>query len=429
MKKRSAIFIVCLVLAGVLSSLLVDNESSQRGQAQALQAVWTSAGSARVPYEDNGNRIVLAVTINKSEPLRFILDTGAPITCIFTSERTVGFDQSMHSDGGTLPAYKRKLFYGQSVEFVDSLELELGNFRVTGLSVAKWKPPILSEPGADYRPGVDGIIGYDLLRFVALEIDRSQRIITLHEPASLDLSSEWTSEPIEMRARKPYCRVQMRFQPENEPVSVMAHLDLGNAGGIWCKPGKETGIASPEGKLQKIGMWAMGDPMLGMTSLAHEITFVGQRLNGVVVRMVPGGHYADTGQLANIGESELKAFDLILDYSKALIALKPTLPQTTLSADELRKFEGIFSSSESNNDFRFHIRGGLLYANAGGRTDFPLTPTSLHQFKFAPMSLLISFSLDGNETIDHNSFAARQGDRTFQFRRKVDQSNIQGSAE
>lgn len=420
MKKRSAIFIVCLVLAGVLSSLLVDNESSWNGQTQALQAVWTTAGSARVPYEDIGNRIVFAVTINRSEPLRFILDTGAPITCIFTSERTVGFDQSMQADGETLPVYKRKLFYRQSVDFVDGLELEVGNFRVTGLSVAKWKPPILSQSGTDDQPGVDGIIGYDLLRFVALEIDRSLRIITLHEPASLDLSSEWTTGPIELRATKPYCRVQMRFQPENQPISVMAHLDLGNAGGIWCKSGKETGVPSPEGKLQKIGMWATGDPMLGVASLAHEIAFVGQRLNGVVVRVVPGGHYADTGQLANIGESELKAFDLVLDYSRALIALKPTLPQTTMSADELRKFEGIFSSSESNNDFRFHIRGGLLYANAGGRTDFPLTPTSPHQFKFAPMSLQISFSLDDDGTINHNSFAARQGDRTFQFRRKVD---------
>lgn len=388
--------------------------------AHHIRVVRKERVSATLPYQIRGGRITLEVRINQSGRLHFILDTGAPVTTIFESARTTGFDQPISAPSACTISRHTAMMSGASMEVVSGLALTVGNATLEGLEVWQWPADrFFGRQDYDDVP-YDGVIGYDLLRFVALEINRRDQTITLHDPDAYALSDEWTATSLEFLNNKPYCDIVLQIAPEDDPVAMKVHLDLGGAAPLWIKPDATKGLTLPEGQpLKPIGQWLSGDAMMGVAWPCHELRLFGHTLHGIPARLVPSGHPLHPDREGHIGEAELRHFDLLFDYSRNRVAARRVHPPFRIEPDALAKLTGRFESEDLPLTFEFSVRGGLLYVQPSDQGPLPLVPASEREFRFDPAGVVITF--DERESGDINTDAAtlRQNGRTFRLHRSL----------
>ena len=88
-----------------------------------------------------------------------------------------------------------------------------------------------------------------------------------------------------------------------------------------------------------------------------------------------------------------------------------------LSEEELKKYEGEFSSKLLPLKITLKVNNGQLFGQATGQSAFPLTPFSKTKFKFEPAGIVIEFAKDKDGKILYNSFILNQGGRKFPYER------------
>lgn len=136
-------------------------------------------------------------------------------------------------------------------------------------------------------------------------------LLTLHDPSSYPLSDEWSYSDIELQENKPYCWVNVRIKPEDAPLALKLHLDLGNMGPMWFKADDRKGIRAPAGKEQIIGQWLNGKPQKGTMWPVHELEVFEHRLLGLPTKFIPSGHPYDSDRPGHIESRELQYFDKV----------------------------------------------------------------------------------------------------------------------
>ncbi len=371
---------------------------------------------ASLPYENINGLIVVELSINKSRTLKFILDTGAPKTFIFLSERSKGYDQPL-SDSLEVTSHLERM-NRRSIRFTDGLQLTMGNITLKNLSIGAWPSKMFFGRSSYKDAPYDGIIGYDLLQFVTLEINRNDQTIRLHDPSSYILPNGWSYSTIELKAKKPYCWVNIRVEPEEASVALQLHLDLGNMGPIWLKEDKQKGIRAPAGEEQVIGQWLNGRPQIGTMWPVHELEVFGHRLLGIPTKFIPSGHPEDSNRKGHIGAKELQYFDLAIDYTNKRVAVRPIFKYFSLSPETLVFYTGEFLSNDLPLEVMLEEKGGLLYFQASGQSTLPLIASSRVEFKFEPADISITFSETVDGKLDYTSFFLRQNGKEYRYEKK-----------
>lgn len=371
---------------------------------------------ASLPYENINGLIVIELKINKSGPLKFILDTGAPKTFIFLSERSEGYDHPL-SDSLAV-TWHRETMEDRAIKFADELQLTVGNITLKNLSIGTWPAKMFFGRDSYNDVPYDGIIGYDLLQFVTLEINRNNQTITLHDPSSYTLPNGWSYSAIELKEKKPYCWVNVRVEPEDTSFAMKLHLDLGNMGPIWLKANDQKGIRAPAGKEQALGQWLNGKPQIGKMWPVHEIEVFGHRLLGIPTKFIPSGHPHDSSRKGHIGSKELQYFDLAIDYTNSRVAVRPIYEYFPLSPETLVFYAGEFKSNDLSLGIMLEEKGGLLYFQATGQDAMPLIASSIVEFKFEPAGISITFSETEDRKVDYTSFILRQNGEEYLYKKK-----------
>ncbi len=163
-----------------LSLAFLVFQTSSFGNAQESNKSVSSAdlqfasgqSASRIPFERVGNFVYLRARVNDSEPLRFLLDTGATAS-YFDTERakTLGLGQDNFAKGVSLD------FPGVKLLNQKFLPQRLGFWIYNGHAA-------------------DGLLGYDFISRFVVEIDYVNNTISLHEPTGYKYSGSGEVIPL-----------------------------------------------------------------------------------------------------------------------------------------------------------------------------------------------------------------------------------------
>ncbi|MBC3757358.1 hypothetical protein H7U19_03005 [Hyunsoonleella sp. SJ7] len=366
-----------------------------------------------LPYKIINGLIVIKLQINNSKQLNFVLDTGAPITCIFESDRAIGFQDPLgeHDKIGS----HTQIYMEKPVKFIDGLHLKLNdNIFLKNLSVGLWPPEMFFKNTFYDNVPYDGIIGYDLLRFVVLEINQESKTLTLHNPEEDIPQHDWVYSDFEFINNKPYCNINLRIKPEDEKIPIKVHFDLGNMNYMWVKTNQNKNITAPvKRKEQVIGMGIDGKPMMGTSWPVHSLEIAGFTNWAMPVRFSSTGHSRDKYREGHIGLKELERFNLLIDYTNKSLGIRPVEETFVINNASLKLCEGKYYSSDLPYTMILEGKRNLLYFKAEGKNPLPLIPINNAKFSFKPMNISIIFPRNEDGEIDYTKFTFKENKKEF----------------
>jgi len=86
-----------------------------------------------------------------------------------------------------------------------------------------------------------------------------------------------------------------------------------------------------------------------------------------------------------------------------------------LDAEELKNYEGLFSSKKIPLKITLRVEDGGLFGQATGQQFFPLTPFSKTEFRFEKVGVIIEFKKESDGNIEYNSFILKQGGGEYPY--------------
>ncbi|TYA92278.1 pepsin/retropepsin-like aspartic protease family protein [Seonamhaeicola marinus] len=396
-------------LYAILAVVLLFNSCNPKEKnTKKLTMVNTLESPVTLPYEMVNGLIVIKLQINNSKPLNFVLDTGAPITCILESDRAIGFQDplSAHDEISS----HTETYMEKPVKFIDGLHLKLNNsIFLKNLSLGLWPPELFFKHSSYNNVPYDGIIGYDLLKFLVLEVNQEHKTLTLYNPKKDLPKNDWAYSDLEFINNKPYCNINLRIKPEDEKIPLKVHFDLGNMNYMWVKTNPSKNIIVPvKRKEQVIGMGIDGKPMTGTSWPIHSLEIAGLTNWAVPTRFSSTGHSRDKNREGHIGLKELERFNLLIDYNNKRLGLRPIEETFVINDASLKLCEGTYASPSLPYAMILEGKRNVLYFKAEGKNPLPLVPINNGKFSFKPMNISIIFPRDKDGKIDYTKFTLKE---------------------
>ena len=272
----------------------------------------------RIPFELSSNVIFLHVRVNGSEPLWFILDTGAAGTLLDTNRaKTLGI----------------KVSGGGDVEGVGETSVAAGmaknvSFSLPGVDFQARVVVVLPLSNLNRYIGrvVDGVLGHDFFSRFVVEIDYAARVINVYDPKGFQYSGPGDSIPLELKDNGPSVRARLNL-PGRAPVEGNFRIDTGGSHALildtpFVKTQKvlesmSKTIAAPSagvGGETSIRLGRVQSLQLGRFALEKPVTGFAQSAKGAL---------ANPDLTGNIGGGILRRFKVIFDYRNHRMILEP----------------------------------------------------------------------------------------------------------
>ena len=307
-----------------------------------------NAHKAEIPFERQGNFIILKVLFDDILPLRFIFDTGAE-HCILTKKEVailfkIPFEKEIIIRGTDLHAeikayISRKVKLGlEGVELTkDILVMDEDYFKFDKFAGLE----------------IQGIIGAETFRNYVVKIDYIKQIMTIYEPSEFMATkhNDFDSLNIQILHNKPFIDTQAQVETDSV-VNLKLLLDTGAGLAMLLYAHSTPGLEPPKISIESnIGTGLGGDltgfmGRLKKISLGKNITDLnsstttqnsnkkfsakrGTKLSfyGVVAAFQEVRDLADTsfllGRNGILGGEILSRFTTIIDFPKEKIYLKP----------------------------------------------------------------------------------------------------------
>lgn len=300
-------------------------------------AVWSVSGSyISVPFRTQNRFVLFEARVDGSEPLLFLLDSGAPVSVILAEalddDRLAALRPGM-TLGGNGPGPR-----------VEARTLRDVTLSLPGLELVDQTLFVLPE-GTLFDSPVeryfDGVIGYDLLKRFVVEVDYDRRSLTFHRPQAFRYRGEGDALPIRLRDRKPYVKVQI-LQEGGPLISVEALVDLGMGYPMSVDYLARADLELPDDAIAaRLGRGIRGRAD-GHKARLDELWLGQHRLSDVLANF-PDESSSRDGDCA-IGARILSRFRLFFDYRGRRLILEPTARladpfETDMSGLELAKTE------------------------------------------------------------------------------------------
>jgi hypothetical protein len=293
--------------------------AAQQPQSGGSDFRFTSGNSAlKIPFELYSNVIFIKAQVNKSEPLSFILDTGAAISIIDarrTGELKLKFLDKVKASG-TGGSIGGSLIEGATIRLPGA---EVFNQRIAALPLDSLSPHI--------GRAIDGIIGYDFIKQFVIEIDYAAKTINLFAPNSFKYYGSGEIIPITIRDGRPFMPLKIGVVGQ-DLIEGEFQLDIGSNGAIsinkpFVEANKLLQVLSKANAISK-------DTGVGGTSTLVNARVKEIRLGRFIIKSLIAdlsleseGENANSSYAGLIGTEVFRRFKVILDYSHLRIILEP----------------------------------------------------------------------------------------------------------
>lgn len=302
-----------LVFASCLTLGIRAEGVQRRAPAQASQnfRLASGQGALKIPFETSANVIFVQVRVNQSEPLWFILDTGASFNVI-----------------------------KQKWAAATGLKLEKGGKDLEGAAVAKGvtislpgveisNQTLVAAPLASLEPrvgrAVDGILGYDIFKNFVVEIDYAAQLINLYEPKSYQYKGSGEIVPVTIEDNTPFVRARIA-QPEATSAEGKFLIDTGASGAlsVFGRFDEAHGFSKSLSKtLQDTGISSINQIRI-RTGRVQRLEFGKLVVNYLVAVFTQASDNSDEVGDGEIGGELLRRYKVIVDYSRGRIIFEPT---------------------------------------------------------------------------------------------------------
>lgn len=275
-------------------------------------------------FKSSNNLIIIPVTINNSDTLNFILDTGVRYPIItelpFVNKLNLNFLQPINvrglGEGEQLTAY-RSVNNTITLDGLAAYDQEINmvineNFQISH---------ILGIP-------VHGLIGFNLFKDYVVKIDYSEHKITLTKPEYFTYKERERDIvlPLTFEQNKPFVTTSI-VTDKNEDVPVKLLVDTGASDAIWLSTNSDSRISLPENHIETfLGRGLSGD-LYGMKGRIGAI-WVGPLVLYEPIVAFPENELVDeligkNDRNGTLGAEILRRFYVTLDYPGKKLVLRP----------------------------------------------------------------------------------------------------------
>jgi hypothetical protein len=316
-----------IVLAVILAFLPAPGERTTTGSGadRARQAgIYVAPGAGQEPsatqkFELSDNLIFVQVRANDSQPLNFIVDTGASMSFLSQRQaRALGLVVS-HQQEGNFGTGE-----GQSkIGFARDVRLQVG-----GVSLPLKSVVVL--PADDLEPifgrGLDGIVGAEFFNRYVVEVDYDTRVLRCYEPGSYLYQGSGETIPLTVVGGRPFVKASITVAGIG-PIAGKFILDLGDnrALGLNSPFVRKHTILTVEQKTIKNeahGIAGGAPELLGRVE-RFELGKTVLRMPVVAFSTAGRGSTSSSAYDGVIGTEIFRRFKVILDYSRNRMILEP----------------------------------------------------------------------------------------------------------
>ena len=281
-----------------------------------------------MPFELINNLVVIEARINGSEPLKFILDSGAGrniITSLYNKEIYLNNTETVLlaglGEGDRLEAFRST---GNMVQ----LERIAGeNVEVLILKEDVFK--LASFMGTE----VHGILGFDLFDSFAVEIDYRAKLLKIYDPVKAEEKFEelpkhrkWFTIPISIENEKPYTTLSFKNTDQDEYSDLKLLLDTGASNSLSFYDPTSDEINLPQNTISTLLGIGLSGNVSGELGRVKKVKFGPFEFEEPVVAFPDSFSvrraFGFDDRNGSIGGDLLRRFKLIFNYHEGLLYLR-----------------------------------------------------------------------------------------------------------
>lgn len=348
-----------LALVALLACLngcqFIDMAKFSYANATATQQWAGAERTTTVPFKLVDNHIILPVRVNGSEPLNFVLDSGAGASVIIASRDSLRLQLQTQ---GELPVSGVGTGPDPIAGIVPHTVLTLGGVSLRGLSVIYL--PLDAVPFFNDLDEVyfDGVIGAPFFAQFVVEIDYDLGLVTLSQPQRAqagieNLGDGWREVPLHIDSGVPYMDARVDTgRGGSVPVKLL--VDTGFRGAVSLTPASHAGLSEPTDYFESVSRGLSGD-ITNRVAMVDGLTLGNYRLPALPVSYAIAGGETEAGSNGLVGNEVLQQFNLVFDYGGKRLFLAPN-----------QRFGAIIGADRSGLQIRPHVAGGIVWRIAPG---------------------------------------------------------------
>jgi hypothetical protein len=274
-------------------------------------------------FKQISNLIVIPVSINGSDTMNFILDTGVKDPII--TELTLVDELNLNY---MKPIELRGLGQEQITQAYQSGD---NTITIPGLTVSHQVINVVIDENFQISQilgmPVHGLIGFNMFRHYVVRIDYQEEEITLIKPQNFEYTPRKNDivMPVHFVRNKPVIRSEI--MQDSTIVPVLLLVDTGASDAIWLSPKSDERIQLPNNNVYSYLGMGLGGEIYGHKARTNGLWIGGKILNGPIVSY-PESSFINEIVIAEqrhgtIGGEVLRRFILIFDYANNRIIFRP----------------------------------------------------------------------------------------------------------
>lgn len=269
-----------------------------------------------LPFREDNGWVIVSARVNGA-PVDFVLDTGASMLAILTSQKTeaLGLDMSevkRIGDADSLAAIQAAV--------QPSVDIDFGPLALPGQTVLAIPVETLKCSGEIPEPPFQGVIGHELFHRYVVEINYDRGEVVLHDPETYRYTGTGEVVPAEISGRQPFVQARVTG-PDGKPYDARLHVDSGAGIDLSLFPQTHEGIVVPAGGTTKNGCF-VGGLAKYQIGTSVELGFGALAVSTPADYSV-GKEIIDTGQNGRLGSRFLRRHNVVFDYSRGQMILEP----------------------------------------------------------------------------------------------------------
>jgi hypothetical protein len=301
------------LLLGLLLSTGVGTSGSVRDQR---------SGPIVIPFELATRHILVKVTVNRSRPLTFILDTGAGSAIMrldVAKELGLRLEGDVNIGGAGEGSQSGKLVRGATWSLVG----------LDGFSQPVTMALPFTEAQAAMGRDIDGIVGGEFIRQFVVEIDYQARQMTLHRPASFEYKGDGQAIPLRFDVNRYPVLTATVTAPGRQPLNRLFLFDIGSSGALILHSpfvAEQDLLSTQTRTIQSIGGSGAGGRTNGDLGRVTSLQ-IGRFVLENPITMFSrdrAGAFANPNLAGNIGAQIAMRFHLYLDYGRRQMIVEPS---------------------------------------------------------------------------------------------------------
>ncbi len=315
MVKPQRTLVTMLLVLTVLSIYNVACEPNPRTDRGTLSS--TSVKNLQIPFRLERNKIILPVRVGGSRELKVILDTGMPLEGLLLYNKDL-------KDSITLENAIEVLVPGAGADsaptaiMADSMSFTIGKLEFKNQRIIILQSDIMKGFPSD------GVTGYSLFGNYIVDVNYDSMIMKLYEAEIVDVDSSWEWLSLTFKENKiPWIDVAVQINDEKDiPVSVYIDLASSDALELLVKENKKFELPQ-ELEDAYLGRGLSGDiyGQKGRISSLKIGSFYLQDVETAFASVDIRSKQKDADGI--IGNNALRRFNVIFDYKKARLYIKP----------------------------------------------------------------------------------------------------------